>query len=61
MTQIDQLIKSLDGAIRYEASRTEGLETTILLGYQLQLVVVNGDVTHYSIDKTEDSEPRIGG
>jgi hypothetical protein len=61
MTQIDQLIKSLDSAIRYEASRTEGLEKTILLGYKIQLVVMNGDITHYSIDKTEDSEPVIGG
>lgn len=56
MTQIDQLINSLSNAIRYEASRTEGKETTILIGYKVSLVIVNGDITAYSIDKTEDSE-----
>ena len=56
MTQIDQLIKSLDGAIRYEATRTEGIDATILLAYEIGLVIRDGDIIGYTIDKTEDSE-----
>lgn len=56
MTQIDQMIESLGNAFRYEAQRTEGIEATILIEYKIGLVIMNGDIVGYTINKTEDSE-----
>lgn len=60
MTQIDQLVESLGNAIRYEAARTKGIDATMLLEYKIGLVIMNGDITGYTMERVDVSENQDG-
>ena len=51
----EQFVTNFSNALKFEIDRTEGLDLTQLLEYKIGLVVMNGQVTGYTIDKTVDS------
>jgi hypothetical protein len=53
----EQFVENFSNALKYEVSRTAGTEVTQLLEYKIGLVVMNGQITGYTMDKTVDSLP----
>ena len=52
--KIDQLVNTLRNALNAEAKMTTGKDITKALAYNISIVIKDGEIVGYSIDKTED-------
>ena len=51
----DQFTTAFTNAIKYQCKQTEGLGLTNLLEYKIALVVTDGQIVGYTIDKVVDA------
>lgn len=50
----DELVRNLTNALNAEAAQTQGKDITKLLTYNINLVIKEGQIVGYSIDRTEN-------